>query len=1131
MAIDPLAKRLDSMAMEPAGTPSVKVDLTQMAAEELPPDLQERGVDEPYQVAGLGSLVAKGSEVVGEKAKRAIEKASDKLSSSTLAPSVLRQDPTALKTERPILQPKVEQDTLGPYQVVRDADPAKAEQVLEQVGIQPGGVKPSVSTKEALLGVPEGPINTQRITGEGELKQYIEAIALQAGADKVKTMTFDDVRKKVLESEFVVRYKHEEIGRATTMEEAQAIYQKKLDDLAEKGSVIDNPNELRISAQQPYDEAFLNRIIDPSVATTADPKELYKVMLAVTDAGNRAMDLGRQVTAAKAAGSLTPELAAQFRQAVAVEGALIKGLKRRQVDIARTLGIFRMAREGSAERGQYLDQLMSESGGIETIHDLAKKYTALDSRVARQAVAVEGALIKGLKRRQVDIARTLGIFRMAREGSAERGKYLDQLMSESGGIETIHDLATKYTALDSRVARQAVAEKTLSGTLKDIWMTTWYNGMLSSPVTHMKNIVGNLMFGLWQIPEAAVASGIGKVRNKFFGGEMAIQANEVHAQAFGFFQGMLDGAIIASRAMAKNTPTDPLTKIEMARSGRDAFDIDFGDGAFGKAFSRGLKFYGSAVTVPGRALMAEDEFFKAMAYRMELNALAARNANVRYREIIDAGGSIEDAEKASQELAGAILREPPAEIDAAAKSASRTVTFTRELERGLQQIEQLRNVPVMGPVLRLFMPFIRTPTNIMLEGMARIPGLNFASPRFWADFNKGGIARDKAVARVTLGGGVIGGASLMSYGGFLTGAGPFNYKTRQALEGTGWQAHSFVLPVKDVSEEQLAKFREITKVNVGPDKVYISYAGLEPLSSLLTIAATSAEYGMTAREGEGMEQVALGASIALYEYLGEQAMLSGFGEIAKIFQSRGSGNETSMLLDMMSAVIEKGGDFLVNGSPVGAYQSAVATWERTIDPTKATAGREQMQARDDVGTGAVNAFYKVLHKAMGRRPILSGQVDLQLDPITGEDVTDGSGSLYEAFSPFRIKEGKLANGYEVLVKFGVPVPDVPQSIDGVLITEAQRQRIIRLATGPMKIGRKMETMADTLQRVGNNPSLNYMYENPEETGGIATAQGVITSVMSSRYSAAKQMLLAEDDALRLKIQEIAKSKETKTGKY
>ena len=1060
MAIDPLAKRLDSMAMEPAGTPSVKVDLTQMAAEELPPDLQERGVDEPYQVAGLGSLVAKGSEVVGEKAKRAIEKASDKLSSSTLAPSVLRQDPTALKTERPILQPKVEQDTLGPYQVVRDADPAKAEQVLEQVGIQPGGVKPSVSTKEALLGVPEGPINTQRITGEGELKQYIEAIALQAGADKVKTMTFDDVRKKVLGSEFVVRYKHEEIGRATTMEEAQAIYQKKLDDLAEKGSVIDNPNELRISAQQPYDEAFLNRIIDPSVATTADPKELYKVMLAVTDAGNRAMDLGRQVTAAKAAGSLTPELAAQFRQ----------------------------------------------------------------------AVAVEGALIKGLKRRQVDIARTLGIFRMAREGSAERGKYLDQLMSESGGIETIHDLATKYTALDSRVARQAVAEKTLSGTLKDIWMTTWYNGMLSSPVTHMKNIVGNLMFGLWQIPEAAVASGIGKVRNKFFGGEMAIQANEVHAQAFGFFQGMLDGAIIASRAMAKNTPTDPLTKIEMARSGRDAFDIDFGDGAFGKAFSRGLKFYGSAVTVPGRALMAEDEFFKAMAYRMELNALAARNANVRYREIIDAGGSIEDAEKASQELAGAILREPPAEIDAAAKSASRTVTFTRELERGLQQIEQLRNVPVMGPVLRLFMPFIRTPTNIMLEGMARIPGLNFASPRFWADFNKGGIARDKAVARVTLGGGVIGGASLMSYGGFLTGAGPFNYKTRQALEGTGWQAHSFVLPLKDVSEEQLAKFREITKVNVGPDKVYISYAGLEPLSSLLTIAATSAEYGMTAREGEGMEQVALGASIALYEYLGEQAMLSGFGEIAKIFQSRGSGNETSMLLDMMSAVIEKGGDFLVNGSPVGAYQSAVATWERTIDPTKATAGREQMQARDDIGTGAVNAFYKVLHKAMGRRPILSGQVDLQLDPITGEDVTDGSGSLYEAFSPFRIKEGKLANGYEVLVKFGVPVPDVPQSIDGVLITESQRQRIIRLATGTMKIGDKKETMVETLRRVGKDPSLNYMYENPSVTGGVSDAQKVIAGVLSSRYSAAKKTLIAEDDALRLKIEEIARSKRM-TGKY
>lgn len=1070
MAIEPLEKRLDQLTIEPGGSPSVKVDLGQLAAEDMPPDLTG-GEDASYQVAGLGPLVTKGIQAIGGKAEAAVEAVAGKLSSSTLAPSILREKPTGLKTERPILHPKEEAGTLGPYQVIKDADPVKTDKVLEQVGIQPGGVKPSVSTKEALLGVPEGPINTQRITGEGELKQYIEAIAQQAGLDKVKTMTFDDVRKRVLESEFVVKYKHEEIGRAATMEEAQAIYQKKLNDLAENGSVIDNPSDLRISAQQPYDEAFLARVIDPSVATTADPKELYKIMLAVTDAGNRAMDLGRQVTAAKAAKNLTPELAAQFRQ----------------------------------------------------------------------AVAVEGALLKGLKRRQVDIARTLGIFRMAREGSAERGAYLEQMMMESGGIETIHDLATKYTALDSRAARQAVAEKTLSGTLKSIWMTTWYNGMLSSPITHAKNIVGNLMFGLWQIPEAAVASGIGKVRNKFFGGEAAIQANEIHAQAFGLFQGILDGAIIASKAMVKNTPTDPLTKIEMARSGREAFDIDFGDSGFGKAMNRGLKFYGSAVTLPGRALMAEDEFFKAVAYRMEINSLAARHANNKYREVLDAGGTIEQAEEAAKELAGSILREPPAAIDEAAKSASRTVTFTRELEPYLQTIEQLRNVPVMGPILRLFLPFVRTPTNIMLEGMARVPGLNFASPRFWSDFRKGGIARDKAIGRVTLGGGVIGGAAMMSYEGKLTGAGPFNYKTRQSLEGTGWQPFSYVLKKENVSEEQLAEFKKIAKVNVGPDKIYVSYAGLEPLSSLLAIAGTIAEYGMRAPEGKEYEQIALGGTIALYDYLGDQALLSGFGELASIFQNRNTGEETSLLLNLMNKTIENGGDFLVNGSPLGAYQSMLAMWERTqsplgedaqgaAGPAKAAVGLENMQARDDLSAGALNAFYMVLQKYRSRRPGLSAGVDIQLDPVTGEDITDGSGSVYEMFSPFRIKEGKLANGYEVLVKFGVPAPVVPKSIDGVLLSESQRLRLIRLATGPIKIAGKMETMPDTLQRVGNDASLNYMYENPSVTGGVSDAQKIIAGILSTRYSAAKELLLAEDKDLRLKIEEVAQGKRM-TGKY
>jgi len=117
----------------------------------------------------------------------------------------------------------------------------------------------------------------------------------------------------------------------------------------------------------------------------------------------------------------------------------------------------------------------------------------------QQALALEGVLIKAAKGRQSDIARTLGIFSQARETTVNRGAMLEAIVNESGGMENAFDLANKYTALDSRAARANVAEKTIGGTLKDVWFSTWINGLLSSPTTHAKNIAGNVF--LWRVSD------------------------------------------------------------------------------------------------------------------------------------------------------------------------------------------------------------------------------------------------------------------------------------------------------------------------------------------------------------------------------------------------------------------------------------------------------------------------------------------------------------------------------------------------------------------------------------------------------------------------------------------------------
>ena len=1064
MAIQPLEQRLNQMAMEGQTPPSIPVDENKIELEGLPPENAGSPAEfEPVQVAGLGEKIV-GGVVSGAKAI-----------AKKIAPKELEGTALESQTSRPLIAPEDKADKVGPYQVIREASEQEAKDVEVAQPYMPGGMTPSPTAAQLERGAVKGPINTDKITGPDELKQFIEAVGLKYGVYAESTMSFKDLTAKLSTPEYVLTYKGHEIGRFTDELEAKnAMVKEGLD--REIADPKFNETDLDIQKQISYTESDLAAMVDPTAKTVADPKELYKLMLAVNDAGTVAFDLGKRVMAAKAAGTLTPELAMQFKQAIAVEGALIQGLKRKQVDVARSLGIFKMAREGSAERGAMMEQILNEAGGIESVHDMAKHYVALDSRAARRDMAA----------------------------------------------------------------------KTLSGSLKDIWISTWYNGILSAPQTHLINVASNFAFSAWQIPETYMAVGIGKLRNMMFGGEEAMILGEANARAFGLLQGLSDGWAIAAKAFIKNEPTDAFTKIETARGGREAFDIDFGDTAAGRAMNKGLRAWGSFVTLPGRTLMAEDEFFKAVGYRMELNGLAVRAGHERYAALLKQGLSMQEAKAQSAELIASIIRNPPKDIDDAARSAARTVTFTRELEPALQNIEKLRNLPGgIGLLLRLQMPFVRTPTNIALETLARTP-LAAISPRFWSAFNKGGVERDKALARVTLG--TIAGtvAAYNTFQGNMTGAGPFRLDDKKALEGTGWQPFSFVFDKKDVSPELLAKYQKMTKVSVGPDKVYVSYARMEPLSMLLSMGATTGEYAMAAPEGDYaaiVERGMMGLGVSMYEYMGNQPMLQGFSELTKIFQSQKQ-DGPGLIYDLMTKLGGSVAEFAVLGNPVGGpYSSLLAATTRVLNPEKPGLGPEEMFARDDIGAGVWNTWLTEVNRLASRNPFFSGRLETQLDSLTGEKLTISQGNMYELWSPWKTSDGKMPNGYEVLVKYQIPLYEPPKMINGVIITQAQRNRWIKLATGS-ELGAtnpetgKKETLAQTLQRIGEDETVVRMWETPTRNAGRATVQGVLQNIISERYSQAREAMIhgspvhkiQGDTALKDAIEAVAQERDIE-GKY
>lgn len=904
-----------------------------------------------------------------------------------------------VRTERPILPEGVAQGKVGQSQVIRETG-AKGEVIIESMPQMPTTGKPSPTPTEKAAGVPETAFNLDMIQDADGVKQFIEATARAYGADKIEKISYKQMAE-----------------------------------------------ELSVSG---YDEGFIARIIDPLQATKASPQDAYKMQLALVDAGKRAFDLAEQVKVAEGKGQLTPDLTSEFMQAVALEGALVKAVKGRQADIARTLGIFSQARQSSTQRGEMLKAIMNETGGISSVHDFAKKYTALSA-----------------------------------SGRAN--------MAESGYGNTVRGVFNRVT---------------------DMTMSTFINGLLSSPVTHAKNIAGNTFFGGLQIPERALASAIGKTRNFMFkGGEEAISTDEIYAQAMGFLQGIREGGEIAVRAAKSNTPTDPFQKIEATRLNREPFEMDFGDSDTGKAVSGAISYYGKFVTLPGRALMAEDEFFKAVGYRMELNALAVRESEKMYKSLVESGVTPDNAARQSADFMANLLVNPTPDIQDAAMGASRTVTFTRELEPTLQGIQRF----AQNPLIKMFVPFIKTPTNIALEAIARTPAF-VASPRFWGDFNAGGIRRDQAIARATLGSALIYSVSAGVFEGRVTGYGPMRMEDKKALEGTGWQQFSFVFDTKDVSEEMMAKFEKLTTVSRGPDKVYISYAGLEPVGTLLAIGATSGEYAQMKPGGEDLDKLMTGGTLALYTYLSEQPMLKGISDIQKVFTS-GSTDGPTILYDFINAASKQVSQFAIGGSPVGVvHNSFVASVERIVDPTKSNTMPTEMSTKEGMIEPAVRGFYEAVRYYKSRNPLTSDSLPRALDPITGEVEMVGKGKLYEMFNPFKESSGKYNQAKAVLVAYGVPMYIPKKSVDGIQLSATQYNRWIELAT-------QDGALAEQIAFLGESDAIQNLASRD-----LGAAQAIITKTITDAYSVAKERLKAEDPDLFDALREVDEFKKD-FGKY
>jgi len=687
----------------------------------------------------------------------------------------------------------------------------------------------------------------------------------------------------------------------------------------------------------------------------------------------------------------------------------------------------------------------------ENIHGLAQKVKTLDATdedkfAFRRALNVHYAIQAQVSGMTAEAGRALQQFNIKATSSEGRTQAIKEFLGHLPGDVTIEKMADAISTIDSVEGVTKAIPQMLRATTKDMFLEAWINGLLSGPHTHAINSLSNSLNAVWQVPERYLAALWGRV----LPGEQVIKETEALHQAYGLVEGFKDGIKAFAQVAKTGMGTDEFTKLEASRyRAITAENVrrlpaikKLAPNALqeGGVAAKAVDFMGETIRLPGRFLMAEDELFKSVGYRMELRAQAFRMASQEGLTGQARAGRMAE-----------ILRDPEGlapNVHLAAIDASRYATFTNPLEsKLLGALSQSKN-----PVIKLIVPFVRTPTNILKYAFDRTP-FAMASSRIRADINAGGARRDLALARISMGSMLMGTAAVMAAEGRITGGGPSDPKLQANLRRQGWQPYS---------------------IKIG-DK-YVQYGRLEPLGMLFGLAGDFAE--ITGLAGEELtpeaENLASAIVMSISKNVTSKTWLRGISEAVQAMDDP-----------------DRYGNRYIQNYARSLVPSIIAQAERTIDPE-------------------MEAVYGMVDSIKSRIPGYSSDLkprrDLWGDPIStqwGTGKRTWAEIAYQTVSPIYISEGKPSAIDKELtrMKIGLSKPQRKQSIAGVPmeLTHELYDEFIQLSTKNVLNGKDLK---EFLNEFVKSPDYKQMSDERkgEEIRDIMTrARNIAKNKMIGKY--------------------------------
>ena len=657
------------------------------------------------------------------------------------------------------------------------------------------------------------------------------------------------------------------------------------------------------------------------------------------------------------------------------------------------------------------DLLVTSMTKLDELAKIAVNGTDADKLAFAQHMAFTKQLQAQVKGAQTEIARALQSFNIKAKAGGNvdiEGFLTSDVLKTMGGADEISGMADAYLKLP-RADQKAKFASLSSGWTRgfDALYEAWINILLSSPVSHVRNIVGNAVTTYSQGFERGWGYYAGKPLNKFLNknknADQGLAKGENEAMAFAIRMNWLSNVKLSAQAFKTGDELVSGSKLEQNYRPK-AFS---GEGIENAWLAKSANVFGNIFTlgrVPTKMLQTQDAFFKAQAYQMEVYAQAWRSAT----EMLDNGKLLPD--EAADYMADFIVN-PPANVVKDADALAKYITFQSELGSTGKAVQTIAN----KPVVRYFLPFTKTPINIAKYAIERTP-VGFMLGKVQDDIAAGGVRAEMAYGRMAMGTTFMGAMMTLAQMGYLTGNGSPHRGIQLQLKETGYQKNSFKL-----------------------GDTYYSYSGFDPFAMLISMSADVSDLvsGNYIKQ-QDYEEIVTGFAYALGANLTNKTYMEGLSNFIELLSDPTRHDEATInkfiksFVPRIAAQINRGGiPFLYEGDPtkrntdmggagdvlgylqnkIASIKSQVPLMSETLEPSISFWG-EEIVYDDALGPNIVSPIMRTKVKD---NPVAEEMVKLKMN--MGDHSDNFAGGIPFSKKPKVINGEKIDSEYTMYRKY------------------------------------------------------------------------------------------------------------------